>query len=262
MAGTVNWSLLRELAGFRAEKGCAISLHVNLDPSEVPTASDAHARMNALLTAAEKADRTDLSHEQRGALQRDFDRIARWFDDDFDRNGARGLVVFAAALDNYWFTLRADRLGPRHGQGRTRVLRCAAHPTGRAGGRDHCRGRRTRARTAVPTARGTARRDRGAFRRAARAARPGRLVAVALPPAHREARPGAPEGSGRTARPQPAEDALAEDRPRVRRRDALGVHGRAVEGGAGRGRRLDAGRVERVAERSCSMLSPRSSIRR
>jgi peptide chain release factor subunit 1 len=105
MAGTVTWSLLRELAGFRADKGCAISLHVNLDPSDVPTASDAQVRMNALLNAAEKSDRTDLTHEQRGALQRDFERIARWFDDDFDRNGAKGLVIFAAALDNYWFTL-------------------------------------------------------------------------------------------------------------------------------------------------------------
>ena len=39
MAETVTWSLLRELAGFRAEKGCAISLYLNLDPSEVPTAA-------------------------------------------------------------------------------------------------------------------------------------------------------------------------------------------------------------------------------
>ena len=47
MAGTVTWSLLRELAGFRAEKGCAISLYLNLDPSDVPTAGDAQTRMNS-----------------------------------------------------------------------------------------------------------------------------------------------------------------------------------------------------------------------
>ncbi|MEA2614090.1 MAG: hypothetical protein QOI52_2049, partial [Chloroflexota bacterium] len=52
MAGTVTWSLLRELAGFRAEKGCAISLYLNLDPSEVPTAGDAQTRMNSMLHAA------------------------------------------------------------------------------------------------------------------------------------------------------------------------------------------------------------------
>ena len=57
MAGMVTWSLLRELAGFRAENGCATSLYLNLDPSEVPTAGDAQARMNALLTAAAKGAR-------------------------------------------------------------------------------------------------------------------------------------------------------------------------------------------------------------
>jgi peptide chain release factor subunit 1 len=105
MAGAVTWPLLRELASFRAEKGCAISLYVNLDPSDVPTAGDAQTRMNALLNAAEKTDRTDLTHEQRGALKADFERIARWFDDDFDRDRAQGLAVFAARLDNYWSSL-------------------------------------------------------------------------------------------------------------------------------------------------------------
>lgn len=105
MAGTVTWSLLRELAGFRAEKGCAISLCLNLDPSEVPTAGDAQTRMNAMLRAADKTDRTDLTHEQRSALKADFQRIATWFDDEFERDGSQGLAVFAAGLDNFWRTL-------------------------------------------------------------------------------------------------------------------------------------------------------------
>jgi hypothetical protein len=105
MAGTVTWSLLRELAGFRAEKGCAISLCLNLDPSDVPTAGDAQTRMNAMLHAADRTDRTDLTHEQRAALKADFERIATWFDDEFDRDGSQGLAVFAAGLDNFWRTL-------------------------------------------------------------------------------------------------------------------------------------------------------------
>jgi peptide chain release factor subunit 1 len=105
MAGTVTWSLLRELAGFRAEKGCAISLCLNLDPSDVPTAGDAQTRMNAMLRAADKTDRTDLTHEQRSALKADFQRIATWFDDVFERDGSQGLAVFAAGLDNFWRTL-------------------------------------------------------------------------------------------------------------------------------------------------------------
>jgi peptide chain release factor subunit 1 len=105
MADTVTWSLLRELATFRAEKGCATSLYLNLDPSEVPTARDAHSRMNALLNSAEKTDRKDLTHEQRGALKADFARIARWFDEEFDRDGAQAVAVFAAGLDNFWSTM-------------------------------------------------------------------------------------------------------------------------------------------------------------
>jgi peptide chain release factor subunit 1 len=105
MADTVTWSLLRELATFRAEKGCATSLYLNLDPSEVPTARDAHTRMNALLNGAEKTDRKDLTHEQRAALKADFARIARWFDEDFDRDGAQAVAVFAAGLDNFWSTM-------------------------------------------------------------------------------------------------------------------------------------------------------------
>src|ERR687888_2399744 len=102
MADTVTWSLLRELATFRAEKGCATSLYLNLDPSEVPTAGDAQTRMNALLNTAEKVDRKELTHEQRVALKNDFARIARWFDDDFERDGAQGLAVFAAGAAKLW----------------------------------------------------------------------------------------------------------------------------------------------------------------
>src|SRR5262249_44538722 len=105
MADTVTWSTLRELAGFHAEHGCATTIYLNLDPSQVPTAGDAQTRMNALLSSAEKTDRKDLTHEQRGALQADFERIARWFDDDFDRDGAQGVAVFAAGLDNFWSTI-------------------------------------------------------------------------------------------------------------------------------------------------------------
>jgi peptide chain release factor subunit 1 len=112
MADTVTWSLLRELASFRAENGCATSLYLNLDPSEVPTASDAQTRMNALLNSAEKVDRKDLTHEQRGALKADFERIARWFGDEFERDGAQGVAVFAAGLDNFWTTLALPAPAP------------------------------------------------------------------------------------------------------------------------------------------------------
>jgi peptide chain release factor subunit 1 len=108
MAATVSWERLRELAGFRAEKGCAISFYLNLDPSNAPTAGDAATRVNSLLAEGERnpgANRSDMTHDQRQGLKTDFDRIRTYVGDEFDRDGAQGLAVFAAGLDNVWRTL-------------------------------------------------------------------------------------------------------------------------------------------------------------
>ncbi len=105
MAATVSWESLRDLAGFRAEKGCAISFYVGLDPSDTPTPADADTRVNSLLDQAEKraaANRPELTHGQREALLSDFARIQRYYGDEFTRDGARGLTVFCAGLDNLW----------------------------------------------------------------------------------------------------------------------------------------------------------------
>jgi peptide chain release factor subunit 1 len=105
MAETVTWDRLRELAEFRAEKGCAISLYLDLDPSIVPTAGDADARVSSLLAEGERhagADGRGLTHDQRVALKADFDRIREYFKNEFDRDGAQGLAIFSAGLDNVW----------------------------------------------------------------------------------------------------------------------------------------------------------------
>ncbi|HWG56484.1 MAG TPA: Vms1/Ankzf1 family peptidyl-tRNA hydrolase [Gaiellaceae bacterium] len=96
---------LRELAGFRAENGCAITLYVNLDPSVTPTAGDIATRVRSLLDRGAKshgATRGDLAREAREGLKADFERLERYFEEDFDRDGAHGLAVFAAGLDNVW----------------------------------------------------------------------------------------------------------------------------------------------------------------
>lgn len=105
MAVTVSWDGLRDLAGFRAENGCAVSLYLNLDPSVSPTIADASSRVNALLgegtrEAAETS--RNLSHEQREGLNDDIARIRDYLDREFSREGARGLAVFAAGLDGVW----------------------------------------------------------------------------------------------------------------------------------------------------------------
>ena len=108
MAATMTWDELRELAGFRAQKGCAISLYVDLDPREVPTPPAVETKVNSLLAAAERRldeRKSQLGREKREGLKHDLERIRQWFEDGFDRQGARGIGVFAAGLDNFWATL-------------------------------------------------------------------------------------------------------------------------------------------------------------
>jgi peptide chain release factor subunit 1 len=105
---TVSIDGLRELAAFRAQNGCAISLYVDLDPSIAPTAGDVATRVRSLLDAAAKshgATRPDLAHEVRSGLKSDFERLARFFESEFDRDGAHGVAVFTAGPDNVWSVL-------------------------------------------------------------------------------------------------------------------------------------------------------------
>ena len=102
----MTWDALRQLAGFRAEKGCAISVFVDLDPSLSPTPADAQTRVHSLLDEGEKrSDGATQTHEQRLGLKADFERIREFFDEDFERDGSRGYAVFCAGLDNLWQTV-------------------------------------------------------------------------------------------------------------------------------------------------------------
>jgi peptide chain release factor subunit 1 len=108
MASSVSWDGLRELAGFQAERGCAISVYLDLDPSVSPTAGEVQTRLNSLLDEGEKsngANRRDLSHDQRQSLKADFERIRSFVSEDFNRDGAHGLATFCAGLDNFWRTI-------------------------------------------------------------------------------------------------------------------------------------------------------------
>jgi peptide chain release factor subunit 1 len=107
VANSVTWDGLRQLAGFRAEKGCAISLFVDLDPSVSPTPKDAQTRVHSLLDEGEKRTGSPSSqtHEQRLGLKADFERIREFFNEEFERDGSHGYAVFCAGLDNLWQTV-------------------------------------------------------------------------------------------------------------------------------------------------------------
>ena len=105
MAMTITWDQLRDLATFRASNGCAISLYLDLDPSVSPTVGDAWTRINSLLDEvgkSQEATREDLTHAQRQGIRADIERVRRYFEQEFDREGARGVAVFSAGLDGFW----------------------------------------------------------------------------------------------------------------------------------------------------------------
>ncbi len=103
MTATVSWDSLRDLAGFRAAKGIAVSLYLDLDPSRTTTPGDAAARAHALLgDAAKQLDRGELTREQRQGLKTDLEHIQHYVQEELVRDGARGLAVFTSELDNLW----------------------------------------------------------------------------------------------------------------------------------------------------------------
>ncbi len=107
-AGAITWERLRELAAFRSARGCAVSVYLGLDPSEVPTPADLASHLRSVLGSAQsqlKERRGELGHEAAKALTRDLERIEEWFESDFSREGVRGVAVFAAGDDGFFLPL-------------------------------------------------------------------------------------------------------------------------------------------------------------
>jgi peptide chain release factor subunit 1 len=116
MAVPVTWEMLRDLAGFRSQSGCALSLYLGLDPSESPTPQAIDTRLNSLLSEVEKEHLGNGAEGRRKReIRADLERIRDWWNTDFDRDGARGLAVFASATDDLW------RVVPLPGPVRDRV---------------------------------------------------------------------------------------------------------------------------------------------
>jgi peptide chain release factor subunit 1 len=104
VAAPVTWEAVRELAGFRSKTGCAFSLYLDLDPSTTPTAADAETRLNSLLARAEKefSSNGGRAHDAKVSVTRDLERIRSWWSGEFDRDGARGVALFASSGDGFW----------------------------------------------------------------------------------------------------------------------------------------------------------------
>ena len=103
---------LRELASFRTANACAVSLYLDLDPRSLPTSAELDKHLDALLAEAGRGSRVEgdaLTHEERLSLQSDLDRIGRYFDEEFERDGARGLALFSCGAGALWRVLPLSR---------------------------------------------------------------------------------------------------------------------------------------------------------
>jgi peptide subunit release factor 1 (eRF1) len=101
---------LRELARLRPEGHKVLSLYLNLDPSEFPTPRDRSVELESLLDVAEGALRQDgLEHSQKEQLKRDLEEVRRYFAEDFDASGTRGIVIFSATGAGLFEVLRLPR---------------------------------------------------------------------------------------------------------------------------------------------------------
>jgi peptide chain release factor subunit 1 len=105
MATANDLDVLRALAGFRAAKGCAISLYLDLDPQNTINPGDVQTRVNSLLDVGGRSagfDSEGLTREQKHALREDVERIKQFFATDFDRSGMRAFALFSSSRDNLW----------------------------------------------------------------------------------------------------------------------------------------------------------------
>ena len=103
MATVVTEALLRELAAFRAPNGCAISIYVDFDPSSVPTVPAEKTKFHALVDDAKKlADDRARDRDGKAALEADLERLKAWGENDFNRDGARSIAVFASSADGFF----------------------------------------------------------------------------------------------------------------------------------------------------------------
>jgi peptide chain release factor subunit 1 len=109
MVSTMTNDRVRELAAFRAKNGCAISIYIGLDPSSVPTPSEADTKLNAALAQVER-DAGDRGDECRASVRADLGRIQTWWDDEFDRDGTLSVAIFASSGDGLFRALSLPEL--------------------------------------------------------------------------------------------------------------------------------------------------------
>ena len=90
---------LRRLAEIRPERGCVLSVFLNLDPAELPTPPARATAISSLMTAAaHRVEQTAGDHDEREALKADLERVGAVLrGSDLAADGTHGVAVYACA---------------------------------------------------------------------------------------------------------------------------------------------------------------------
>jgi peptide subunit release factor 1 (eRF1) len=98
MATDITTDRLRELAETRSTQGKVLSVFINLDPREFATPRARATEISSVLDEASRTirDLDGLTHDERGALHADLERVRIELRNGVDMDGARALAVFAS----------------------------------------------------------------------------------------------------------------------------------------------------------------------
>jgi peptide subunit release factor 1 (eRF1) len=111
MATDITTDRLRALAETRSAQGKVLSVFINLDPTTFAAPPARATEISSVIDEASRTvrDRDDLTHEERGALERDIDRVEERLRNSPDTAGARGLAVFACEPAGLFEILKLPR---------------------------------------------------------------------------------------------------------------------------------------------------------
>ncbi len=98
-------SELSSLRGFAShDQHPVVSLYLNIDGAAFPARSDYEAELSFLISQTRKsaADDLELTRDQQVVLDSELSSIGEFINLKFQRDGARGLVIFACRAEGLW----------------------------------------------------------------------------------------------------------------------------------------------------------------
>lgn len=103
---------LRRLAEIRLDRPLVVSLYLDLEPSQFAVARARASEVTSLLDQAERRMRElrdELSHQERGELERSLGRAREFLEGELDAEGAHGVALFVSEPAGLFEALKLPR---------------------------------------------------------------------------------------------------------------------------------------------------------